>query len=97
MKKNSPFKWLMALFIFTFTVSNLSYAQVTTATLSGRVTDKKGKPIPDATVVVKFADAGIERSLVTKEDGRFTLANQRVGGPYTITVTHVMTHPELNR
>ena len=65
--------------------------------LKRRVTDKKGKPIPDATVVVKFADAGIERSLVTKEDGRFTLANQRVGGPYTITVTHVMTHPELNR
>ncbi|MCY7422777.1 MAG: TonB-dependent receptor [Chitinophagaceae bacterium] len=89
MKKNYPFKWLMAVMICIAFVSSSSFAQVTTATLSGRVTDQKGKPIPDATVVVKFADAGIERSLVTKEDGRFTLANQRVGGPYTITVTHV--------
>ena len=83
--------------IFIVIGSTSLFAQVTTATLSGRVTDKNGKPISDATVVVKFADAGVERSLVTKEDGRFTLANQRVGGPYTITVTHVMTQPELNR
>jgi hypothetical protein len=68
---------------------NIVNAQVTTATLNGIVTDSKGTGIPSATVIVEFPDAGIKQTLITRADGRYTLPNLRVGGPYRITVNHV--------
>ncbi|WP_205508603.1 TonB-dependent receptor [Longitalea arenae] len=65
------------------------YSQVTTATLSGIVKDPKGAPLPSATVVVEYADAGFKQSLATRADGRFTVPNLRVGGPYRVTVTFI--------
>ncbi len=67
---------------------NLS-AQVTTATISGVVKNAKGTALPGATVTVEFPDAGIKQVLITKNDGRFTVPNLRVGGPYRVTVNHV--------
>jgi hypothetical protein len=64
-------------------------AQVTTATLSGIVKDAKGAALTAATVIVEYPDAGISQTLITKSDGRFTVANLRVGGPYRVTVNHV--------
>lgn len=65
------------------------FSQVTTATLSGIVKDPKGVPLPAATVVIEWADAGFKQTLPTRGDGRFTVPNLRVGGPYTITVSFV--------
>lgn len=65
------------------------FAQVTTATLSGIVKDASGIPLSSATVIIEFPDAGVKQILTTKGDGRFTLANQRVGGPYKVSVSHV--------
>lgn len=70
---------------FTYTMS----AQVTTATLSGSVKDPKGAALASATVTIEFSDAGIKQVLTTNADGRFTLSNLRVGGPYKVTVNHV--------
>lgn len=64
-------------------------AQVTTATLSGIVMDPKRTPLESATVTVEFPEAGIKQSLITKSDGRFTVPNLRVGGPYKVTVDYV--------
>ncbi len=64
-------------------------AQVTTATLSGAVKDSKGTALASATVTVEYADAGIKQVLITRGDGRFTVPNLRVGGPYKVTVNHV--------
>ena len=77
------------LFILLFGILYSSTAQVTTATLSGIVKDSKGTIVPSATVTVLFEDAGIRQTLVTKSDGRFTVPNLRVGGPYVVTVEHV--------
>lgn len=66
-----------------------SFSQVTTATLSGTVKDAKGEPLSNATVAIEFPDAGIHFSVLTKGDGRFTVPNLRVGGPYKVTVTYV--------
>ena len=76
-----------AISLFGFAV--IGNAQVTTATLSGIVKDAKGTIVPSATVTVEYADAGIRHTLVTKADGRFTVPNLRVGGPYVVTVEHV--------
>ncbi len=69
--------------------SNHLAAQVTTATLSGLVKDAKGEGLAAATVTVEFPDAGIRQVLVTRADGRFTVPNLRVGGPYRVTIDHV--------
>lgn len=68
---------------------NFLSAQVTTATLSGLVQDSKAVGLPSATVTVEYPDAGIKQVLITRSDGRFTVPNLRVGGPYKVTVDHV--------
>jgi hypothetical protein len=79
--------WLVVLAL-TCIVNNLT-AQVTTATISGVVKDTKGAVLGSATITVEFPDAGIKQVLITKSDGRFTVPNLRVGGPYKVTVNHV--------
>ena len=82
-------KKLCGLILMLFIFLNNINAQVTTATISGIVRNEKGEPLPSATVKVEFPDAGISQSLVTRSDGRFTVPNLRVGGPYKISVNHI--------
>src|SRR5690242_7837555 len=78
--------WIIII-LFTLTCfTNQLSAQVTTATLSGIVRDTKGAGLGSATVTVEYPDAGIKQVLVTRSDGRFTVPNLRVGGPYRVTV-----------
>ncbi len=87
--KNLSFQKAVFLTAFLFASSTILNAQVTTATLSGLVADSKGAGIASATVTVEFPDAGIKQVLITRGDGRFTVPNLRVGGPYKVSVTHV--------
>jgi hypothetical protein len=87
---NQPCILLLGLFL-SLTSSQL-FAQVTTATLSGFIKDSKGAGIGSATVTVEYPDAGIKHVLTTNSEGRFTLPNLRVGGPYKVTVDHVGYH-----
>ena len=67
----------------------LSFAQETTATLVGTLTDNNGKPVPDATVIVKHIPTGTVSGGQTNEKGHYTIPNLRVGGPYNIKITYV--------
>ncbi len=90
MKKFFPNQsWILFLGILFSLLSNQLSAQVTTATLSGTIKDSKGTGLEAATVTVEYPDAGIKQVLVTRSDGRFTIPNLRVGGPYRVTVDHV--------
>ena len=80
---------VVAFLLLTTVFLSPTIAQVTTATLSGIVKDSKGVPLESATVSVAYPDAGINLSLVTRGDGRFTVPNLRVGGPYKVTIDHV--------
>jgi hypothetical protein len=82
------YKFLVGLPFMLLTVLQV-FAQVTTATLSGIVKDPKGQPLSAATVTVEYANAGIKQGQLTKGDGRFTVPNLRVGGPYKVTVSFV--------
>ena len=44
-------------------------AQVTTATLSGVVNNKKGSSIDRATIIIEFQEAGIQQKLLSKSGG----------------------------
>jgi hypothetical protein len=88
-KSNHAIKGLLLSFSLIFLFATISSAQVTTATLSGYVKDSKGEALQLATVTVEFIDAGIKQVVTTKADGRFTVSNLRVGGPYKVTIEHV--------
>ncbi len=89
MKRKQLLKTLFFIAIIYPFLSAALFAQVTTATLSGIVSDPKGAPLESATVTIEFPEAGIKQTLITKSDGRFTVPNLRVGGPYKVTVDHV--------
>jgi Carboxypeptidase regulatory-like domain len=95
MKKSTLFKRAAFLLALLLIASASLLAQVTTATLSGIVKDPKGTALAAATVVLEFPDAGIRQTVTTKSDGRFTIPNLRVGGPYKVTVTHVTYQQQL--
>ncbi|THU41485.1 TonB-dependent receptor [Niastella caeni] len=88
MKRGTHKNYVLGLLIF-LCCSPALFSQVTTATLSGIVKDPNGVPLPLATVTIEFADAGFKHVLATKGDGRFTVPNLRVGGPYTVTVSFI--------
>jgi hypothetical protein len=89
MNKSLTMRVLGSLLFLIFLFSNKVHGQVTTATLSGIVKDSKGVVLSSATITIEYPDAGISQSLVTRSDGRFTISNLRVGGPYRVTVNHV--------
>ncbi|WDF54530.1 TonB-dependent receptor [Mucilaginibacter sp. KACC 22063] len=64
-------------------------AQLTTATLSGKVIDSKGANMPGVTISVVNTSTGTRYGTQTNADGRYTLPNVNPGGPYTITATFI--------
>lgn len=61
------------------------FGQVTTSTIQGEVTDTKGDPLPGATIVATHIPSGTRYGVTSRTDGRYTLPNLRVGGPYVVT------------
>jgi hypothetical protein len=60
-------------------------AQITTSSLSGKVTDGTS-PVIDATVILTHVPTNTTYETSTDKQGRFNLENLNVGGPYKITV-----------
>lgn len=63
-------------------------AQVTTSSMSGRITDAEG-PVIGAEVVATHTPSGTVYGTVTNVDGRYSLRGMRVGGPYTVEVSFI--------
>ncbi|OCX54498.1 TonB-dependent receptor [Mucilaginibacter sp. PPCGB 2223] len=81
---------LLCLFIIgAASTSNLFAQGVTTASIHGVVTDSKGGTLPGATVIVTHLPTGTVYSAATRADGRYNLANLRVGGPYTFKISFI--------
>jgi hypothetical protein len=64
----------------------VAFGQVTTSSMSGRITDDEG-PLAGATVIASYTPAGTQYYAVTDKSGNFNLLNVRAGGPYTIKVS----------
>ena len=83
LKKMRSFLVLVMLFI-AVTMS----AQVTTATMSGKVT-AQDEPIIGATVVAVHEPSGTRYGTVTNVSGQFNLQGMRTGGPYKVEISYV--------
>ena len=75
----------VALFLI---MATMVQAQVTTSSMSGRVTDVDGGVI-GATVVATHTPSGTTYGTVTNMEGRYNLNGMRVGGPYTVEITYI--------
>lgn len=63
--------------------------QVTTASLSGQVTEPDGEALIGVSVVAVHQPSGTRYSTVTNTEGRYDIQGMRVGGPYEITYSYV--------
>lgn len=75
-------------FLLLLCVTGLS-AQVTTSGMSGVVKDASGAPMIGASVILTHVPSGTVYGTVTQDNGRYSLVNLRVGGPYTLEVSSV--------
>lgn len=64
----------------------VSYAQVTTSSIRGTITDN-GEPLEHAAVVATHHPTGKLYGTTTNAEGHFSLSGMRVGGPYTIVIS----------
>ncbi|HEX4852491.1 MAG TPA: carboxypeptidase-like regulatory domain-containing protein, partial [Puia sp.] len=63
-------------------------AQETTSEILGTISDGK-VGLSGATVTALHQPTGTQYGTTTRKDGRYNLANLKIGGPYLITVTYV--------
>lgn len=67
----------------------MAYAQVTTSSLGGRITDEKGEPAIGAAVVATHEPSGTVYGAVVNQSGQYTINGMRPGGPYKVEISSV--------
>lgn len=86
MKKITQLLFVAVVLLF----STAAMAQgVTTASISGQVTDATGEPLPGANIVAVHNPSGTKYGVATDFDGFYRISNMRTGGPYTVTISYV--------
>ncbi|PIQ09522.1 MAG: TonB-dependent receptor [Ignavibacteriales bacterium CG18_big_fil_WC_8_21_14_2_50_31_20] len=83
------FTAFILIFIFSIFTTTIFAQGVTTASLNGIVTDKENDPLPFANIIAIHVPSGVEYGVASQNNGRFTLQNIRIGGPYKITASFV--------
>lgn len=79
----------VALMCFLFLTDTSVFAQETSGALTGRVQNVDGNAVAGASILAIHTPSGTRYSLATDKDGRYTLNNLRIGGPYTVMVSMV--------
>ncbi|MBO9618112.1 MAG: TonB-dependent receptor [Niabella sp.] len=82
------FKKIYLLVIFALSSTILINAQVTTSSVTGKVTDAGGAPLVGATVTLTHTPSGTVYNTVTQNGGNFTIQGMRTGGPYSAKITY---------
>jgi hypothetical protein len=82
----SPRRLLSLMIVGLLAIAPAAFAQVTTGNIAGTVT-AAGEALPGVTVEAVHVPTGTRYDTVSGANGRFTIPNVRVGGPYRITTT----------
>ena len=83
-------KQSVKLFLLAFVsmfVTVASFAQVTTSSMSGKITEANGETLVGATVVAVHLPSGTQYYSVTDNNGYYRIQNMKPGGPYSVEVT----------
>ena len=78
---------LFSLTLLSMVAAVVCWAQVTTSSMSGKVTEDDGTPVPGATVIAIHLPSGTQYYSMTDNSGNYRIQNMRVGGPYSIEVS----------
>lgn len=82
-------KTLLLAMLLLLVAAGSTFAQVTTSSIAGLVTDSNGNALPGANVVATHTPSGTTYGSVTMSDGRYRIPGMRVGGPYTVKISFV--------
>lgn len=81
---------LLLLLCGAILLQNNLYAQgVTTASMSGIISDADGNPLPGANIIAEHIPTGTEYGISSRNTGAFNFINLKIGGPYKVTVSYV--------
>src|SRR5215467_11880720 len=75
----------IAAILFLYIFSNSAFAQRSTASVAGSVTDESGATVPGAEVVARNLATGVERSVVSNDLGYYVIS-ALVAGQYSLSV-----------
>ena len=77
---------IFKLFAILLAIPMVTFAQVTTATVVGTISDPGGSQVPAASVTARNVDTGLTRKVISGEDGFYRIESLPVGN-YAIEVT----------
>ena len=80
---------IVSLIAVILMMSISAFAQVTTSSINGRITDENGEPMVGAAVVATHVPSGSQYFATANLDGRYTIDGARPGSPYVIEVSFV--------
>lgn len=78
---------LFALSAICLFVAFASFAQVTTSSMSGKITEGDGTAVAGATVVATHVPSGTTYYSITDQNGLYRIPEMRPGGPYKVEVS----------
>jgi hypothetical protein len=84
-------KWALLVAVVLLWPADAAAQGVTTGTMTGVVTNPQKEPVPGAQVIAIHLPSGTSYEATTRDDGRFSIPNMRVGGPYSVTVAYTGT------
>jgi Carboxypeptidase regulatory-like domain len=79
----------LTILLLALSASCFAFAQVTTSSITGRVTDNNGQPLAGATITAIHQPSGTKYSTISSKDGVFNLQSLRIGGPYQVKIDFV--------
>ncbi len=77
---------LCALCILMFSAV-AAFAQLTTSSINGQITDESGTSVAGVAVVVTHTPSGTVYGTITNEVGRYAINGMRSGGPYKVEIS----------
>jgi len=81
-------KLLFSMLLF-LAVSTGIYGQVTTSSMSGKVSDTNGEALVGATVVATHVPSGTRYGATANNQGQYSIQGMRPGGPYSVNVSFI--------
>src|SRR5260370_9683203 len=99
--KDTPGRVRVALFLVVVAPTIVQAQAASAASITGRITDDTGAPVPDAVVSVTSPALQVSAvSAVTDQEGSYQVLNLRAPGLYTVAVAHpgfsTFVRPNLN-
>ena len=96
-KNHKLFSYLLYITIFLSGRGATAFAQETSGTLQGRITDSAGHPLRGASIKVTHLPSATRYATTAFFTGSYLVPNLRIGGPYSIEVSFTGMVPQTRQ